>query len=387
MAAAMRLLALLCLLLTTRGEAKGPELTVDAYGDTQTAAAVDRTFCLGQWNGGSWVHDPSISQPYARPLKPKTELERNQMCTAEKDKSWQYTWQQGPDVDERCKLVRPTPHQLCKALANKRLLLIGDSLTMQMVVSLTKLSGTGEEEVDDNLLNTGCAHLTCDTDDKGTQASFTLCKLYAAKMLVEPFPRQEFLGGVCKLPPERKSFFQFVSAEELREYVDAADYVIINEFAWWVGHMHKDLRTCLGARMSAGDASEMAFSAITELYRNQTWTKTAVMEGTQTPVYYRTATPGRPERSQVHGPMDLKAVKAKLFAYGHEHYARYNDIAREAYTARGLNMLELEELMVPRVDGHPKGDAIHYCLPGPPDTFAYVLYSFILPRDSAGNPV
>jgi hypothetical protein len=35
---------------------------------------------------------------------------------------------------------------------------------------------------------------------------------------------------------------------------------------------------------------------------------------------------------QVTGPMDAAAVAQMSFAYGHEHYTLYNQIAREAFT-------------------------------------------------------
>eukprot|EP00611_Tribonema_gayanum_P018644 TRINITY_DN3180_c0_g1_i1.p1 TRINITY_DN3180_c0_g1~~TRINITY_DN3180_c0_g1_i1.p1 ORF type:complete len:167 (+),score=32.83 TRINITY_DN3180_c0_g1_i1:1187-1687(+) len=53
----------------------------------------------------------------------------------------------------------------------------------------------------------------------------------------------------------------------------------------------------------------------------------------------------------------------------------------------GLEMMELEGLMVPRIDGHPARDPVHYCLPGPPDALTHALYSWILPRDAGGDPV
>lgn len=52
-------------------------------------------------------------------------------------------------------------------------------------------------------------------------------------------------------------------------------------------HMTRDLKYCLETHMEKAQASQLAFEAVTNLYRNQTWTKTAAMKGTQTPVYYR----------------------------------------------------------------------------------------------------
>ena len=49
-----------------------------------------------------------------------------------------------------------------------------------------------------------------------------------------------------------------------------------------------------------------------------------------------------------------------------------NDAARAAAAAHRLEVLDLEGAMLARVDGHLV-DRLHYCLPGPPDFFAYAL--------------
>jgi len=70
--------------------------------------------------------------------------------------------------------------------------------------------------------------------------------------------------------------------------------------------------------------------------------------------------------------------------YGHSLFAAFNQAAREALGSRGgggtgrLSLLDLEVPMSYRVDGHPTGDMLHFCLPGPPDLLTQVLHSFIL---------
>ena len=47
-----------------------------------------------------------------------------------------------------------------------------------------------------------------------------------------------------------------------------------------------------------------------------------------------------------------------------------------AYAAHGLPVMDVEQPMLHRVDGHM--DPLHYCLPGPPDFYSYVLWNFAL---------
>ena len=62
--------------------------------------------------------------------------------------------------------------------------------------------------------------------------------------------------------------------------------------------------------------------------------------------------------------------------FNHHLFRRFNAIARAAYDAHGLPVMDVERPMLHRVDGHM--DPLHYCLPGPPDFYSYVLWNFAL---------
>ena len=60
--------------------------------------------------------------------------------------------------------------------------------------------------------------------------------------------------------------------------------------------------------------------------------------------------------------------------WNHHMWSRMNGIVRQAYLGQGLHLMDIEQPMLQRVDGHL--DELHYCLPGPPDFYSWAVFNF-----------
>ena len=178
------------------------------------------------------------------------------------------------------------------------------------------------------------------------------------------------------------------------------DLVVLSTFSHWVGMDGAlNVQTCLregGAAMTSGAAARAAVEYTAALYDAQMRRDAAFLSrlpSASRRVLFRTSPPGypppdalRPDTRGGRPPVylapsrDLAWVDAyarrESSPFNHHLFRRFNAIARAAYGAHGLPVMDVERPMLHRVDGHM--DPLHYCLPGPPDFYSYVLWNFAL---------
>lgn len=98
-------------------------------------------------------------------------------------------------------------------------------------------------------------------------------------------------------------------------------------------------------------------------------------------IVYRSASIGHPYCDEARGPLDTKLSddQLRLLPYGWSELDRRNAIARVIVEAAGGIFLDMAAITDMRPDGHVGGqDCLRYCIPGPMDTWAQILYHVFL---------
>ncbi|KAI9489653.1 hypothetical protein BDB00DRAFT_770315 [Zychaea mexicana] len=98
-------------------------------------------------------------------------------------------------------------------------------------------------------------------------------------------------------------------------------------------------------------------------------------------VIYRSTTVGHPYCNDAQGPLDepLTDMERQELPYGWSEQTRRNAMAKEIVEAAGGLYVDLAALTDMRPDGHIGGqDCLRYCIPGPLDAWATVLYNVML---------
>ena len=98
-------------------------------------------------------------------------------------------------------------------------------------------------------------------------------------------------------------------------------------------------------------------------------------------IIYRSSSIGHPYCNDASSPLTGPLTNDELvkLPYGWSELQRRNAMAREIVEAVGGIFVDLAALTDMRPDGHVGGqDCLRYCIPGPLDTWAQVLYNVLL---------
>ena len=95
-------------------------------------------------------------------------------------------------------------------------------------------------------------------------------------------------------------------------------------------------------------------------------------------IVFRNTPPGHANCMQYDGPLAAKQEESSL-PYNWGLMPEYNAIAREEAGAVGAAYLDVYSMTVLRPDGHRSGaDCLHYCMPGPIDTWVQAFMNLML---------
>lgn len=103
-------------------------------------------------------------------------------------------------------------------------------------------------------------------------------------------------------------------------------------------------------------------------------------------IIYRSTWIGHPHCDEATEPLlePLSEEQMMTLPYGWSHAQRRNAIARAIVQEAGGLFIDMAALLNVRPDGHVGGqDCLRYCIPGPLDTWAQILYNVFL--ESARN--
>lgn len=340
-------------------------------------------------------------------LSPR-ERQRYGQCRAGGDRSWQWRWASAVDG---CDVAVPTPPQLCAALSGQRLLLVGDSLMKQHLRALVhgSTAARGSAAARESLPAScpvpaqggWCFRLTCHASSRpatvcGATHEFTLINGSdgsASGPAAAPAHRPHGCETAALVLPASATVLTPACLGEF-------DAVVMGEFAHWVGVGGAgSVAACLrGKGVEERAATAESTRWVLQLYAAQMRRRAALLatSAARPKLYYLTAPlaepgrhtdgllpPAQPKSPRFAQPaVDLRFVETfrnTPTPYGHQLYASFNAIARDAFRNSSVRLVDLELPLSFRVDGHG-ADALHFCLPGVPDFLSAVLYSFVLRR-------
>jgi hypothetical protein len=356
--------------------------------------------CLTAWDG-RWVQTDLRTLPYvqdaaAAGTNPQSRyIAEDGVCRGQR--SWSWTW---ASSSAACPFEVPSRAQLCSRLASKSVLLYGDSLTQQFLVSIASLAGNASAWT--ATATTGRAPKGCWSRKMACfrvcDGSATVCHRAKFGLVVDEPPRPPHNCSVrATVQPLAQSFAPACIAR--------FDVVILSEWAHWAGvDGALGLQQCLEeAGTSPARAARWSQGWIAQRYaeqmeRNAAFLRAVVTEhAPRTRVLFRTSAPGYPPPQVLPPDVPGRGDDARAFTaptrelgwahawasalngsetFNHHMVFGLNAAARSAYASRGLGVMDLERPMLHRVDGHL--DRLHYCLPGPPDFYTHALYNYVL---------
>ena len=353
-----------------------------------------RRRCLAHsWNG-SWVRGAREPPAYydqaaaaARTNPQSKNIVESPMCR--RQQSWRWRWS---SHDIRCPFHRPTRGQLCERLAGRRIMLVGDSLTQQFFVSLASLAGTATAMPRPK----GCEsmrHVECVRICGSSGRSAELCQRTKFGLALDalPSPPHNCTIHPSTVQPLGESF----PSGCLRRF----DVIIVSACAHWVGSDGAlALEQCIASRPGIGseEAARVSQAYIADLYKRQMHRDAAHFSSIasrpqpqpaggesgadtsrRTRILFRTSPPGYPTPDLL--PSDTAKGVPPIFTapshdlewaqrlarrnssrFNHHLIPKFNGISRHAYRSAGLDIMDVEQPMMYRVDGHL--DPLHYCL-------------------------
>lgn len=98
-------------------------------------------------------------------------------------------------------------------------------------------------------------------------------------------------------------------------------------------------------------------------------------------IIYRSASVGHPYCDDARGPLEAKLSddQLRLLPYGWSELDRRNAMARAIVETAGGVFVDMAAITDVRPDGHVGGqDCLRYCIPGPMDTWALILYHVLV---------
>ena len=331
--------------------------------------------------GADFTHDTPISRRMAS----------SPMC--HRQQSWKWQWR---SQDATCPFHWPTRSQMCRRLARSRVLLFGDSLTQQLVVSLASMAGNASSAWKPE----GCQdmkHLEC-IRVCGSQTA-NICHRTNFGLALDDIPDSFGNCSTSLRPSDVSPLAKKFAPSCLRRF----DLIVLSEGAHWVGNDGAiGLEQCLVqqgvAKATARSQSQDWIGALFEkqMARNAAFlhANVAPARESRTSIFFRTLAPGLPSAdiltpdtpggspptftAPARRPWVDTLVTKGYSAYNHHLIPRFNAIARRAYAmhAPQLGVIDVADPMERRVDGHL--DALHYCLPGPPDWYSAVMWNYLL---------
>ena len=356
------------------------------------------TRCLEHFDG-HWTYAANATPLYreqekaaARANPQSQRIRESSRC--QNGRNWRWRWESN---DHRCKFHHPKREQLCQRLSRRRLLFFGDSLTQQLFVSLASMAGNAipawKPVGCERMKHLECLHV-CNS------SSALICQ------------RVKFGLAVDKPPhPPMNCTIKTSSVAALDEVFNPSclrhfDVVMLSEAAHWVGNDGMGMLERCMAERGVKDAAAQSQMWVSDLYakqmaRNAEFLHThvasgeatnLVSSGVATRIFFRTSAPAQPTADLLAGPLGqptysiswvTEMVKRGKAPYNHHLIPRLNGIARQAFSALGLGVMDVAEPMAYRVDGHL--DPLHYCLPGPPDFLSETLYNFVLCKIADGD--
>ncbi|KAG8378143.1 hypothetical protein BUALT_Bualt08G0107400 [Buddleja alternifolia] len=323
---------------------------------------------------GRWVVDESY------PLYNASEcpfLERGFDCLANGRKDEGYLkWRWKP---RDCEIPRFNVHSVLEMLRGKRVVFVGDSLSRTQWESMVCMLTTGVEdkssvyEVNGNEITKQIRHL-------GVRfRSFDLTiEFYRSVFLVQP-------GRVPKNSPKRvKTVLKLDQLDDVNGEWSDADFLIFNSGHWWTPTKLFEMGWYfqIGGKIKLGMSINNAFK--TALSTWQSWIENAVNPN-RTRVFFRTF---EATHWSSGARLNCKVTKRPLIKTKGRQKSWISDAVINAVknVSVPVELMHVTPMGAYRSDAHVGSwsdnptvpDCSHWCLPGVPDMWNEILFSFLL---------
>jgi len=278
----------------------------------------------------------------------------------------------------RCTLTSFDKEHACDVLegASRSILFVGDSTTSQLFLSLSMLLGAkiGPNKEKKSVL---------------TEISATCCH----KKVTLTFVRNDLLLYTDKQHDAtyvRKCFSNYLFAKPFTEKAQQSDIVI-----WSTGHHYPSLEAQIGSRKH----SSFFFDNLNHSFTQVAASRLKAGKTPQSLIYFGAPLPSpsckmhdRPTTFQQYLIDDAKSQTSPRtpfldYATGWGKMTKYNTIARSLSESLGGSYIDIEEMSAQRPDAAMANsgrvtskrtqDCLHYCMPGPTDTWANLLINLI----------
>lgn len=365
---------------------------------------------------GHWVFN-DCDRPYPR-SGVLHHANANTTCAA--DASWKYTWIQSPPILS-CLQSGSLPGrlhtgvELCDHLPQTmRLILAGDSLTGQLATSWeARLKESGITECMPRKDPTKQDKRGLEEVFWGVSSGPQIKHIQIFNWVISDSGASTFLAGDVvdnncgermRKDPASFGIDEVMTSQEFVDKFNGATHIVFNEFAHVAKIIWSAVEKCY-------DDEHEAVRKVLQWWRVQMRAKARAFASTRARVFYRTSPPAgdrfigpnHPQTAPLNienarssgdekGPPDLtysdilenygsdEAVDddddsgdiQRSSHYFHDIVEELNAMGKEEFRAAGHGVVDLEDMIGVRQDGHPAsltgvGDKLHYCMPGVPD--------------------
>ncbi|KAL2467848.1 Protein trichome berefringence-like 7 [Forsythia ovata] len=323
---------------------------------------------------GKWVVDESYPL-YNASQCPFSERGFNCLANGRRDKGY-LKWRWNP---KNCDIPRFDVNVILEMLRGKRIVFVGDSLSRTQWESMICMLMTGVDsksvyEVNGNQITKQIRYLGV----RFRSFNFTV-EFYRSVFLVQP-------GPVRRRAPKRvKTVLKLDQLDDIsKEWIDS-DILIFNSGHWWTTTKIFDMGCYfqIGGRMKLGMSISNAFRTALATWRS--WVESEVNPN-RTRVFFRTF---ESTHWSSGARQNCKVTKQPLSKISRRQKSSISDAIIDAVNNISIpvTLLHVTPMSAFRSDAHVGAwsdnpsvpDCSHWCLPGVPDMWNELLFSFLLP--------
>lgn len=301
------------------------------------------------WTKGSWKWSPAHPELLEENYGHDHHQCRKSMPDEDYKVALQWYWK--PD-DKSCPLIVPTRKDFCDALNGRNILVVGDSLNEEVfatIASLTTNSWTGGHQL-----------------DQEPKPSF-ICNNTIKMMYI----RNDYLSAL-----QLKDFHMCPYGDATCLTHGSLNYI---EIPWLHHATSGEFQIVIlnrGAHYVDDDTLHRQLHALVRVLKKSNLSEKGIQ------MFYRTTVSGHPNCAQYMKPSLVPiSAQGSPSEYHWEDFARQNEIAFSYFEYIDAFKVDANATATYRGDLHTgahDGDCLHYCIPGPVDTWVIFLYNLIM---------
>ncbi|XP_026439591.1 protein trichome birefringence-like 3 isoform X1 [Papaver somniferum] len=337
---------------------------------------------------GKWVFNNMSKPLYSDHSCPYLDKEVSCVKNGRTDSDYRH-WEWQPDD---CVLPRFDPEVVLDKLRGKRLMFVGDSLQRNQWQSFVCLVQSVIPPEQKTMRRRGRSHTVFKAKEYNATVEF-----YWAPFLIESNSDLDIISD------PRKRILKVDSVSKHAQYWVGVDILIFNTYIWWMNGIK--IKSLWGSFSNGEDGYEELEAEVAYRIALKTWANwvDSTIASNKTRVFFTTMSPthmGSIDRHEKRGFRCYNETKPFNKYWGRDLNRRVMNIVasvvgRMKIPVQFINITQMSER---RIDGHasvytefggkvvtdeqkakPRGhtDCIHWCLPGVPDTWNQLFFSYL----------